>query len=61
MKIKKIVVLGSTGSIGTQALQVARTLGIDVVGISCNKNIKLLKEQIEKVAPKYIAVADEKA
>ena len=61
MKIKKIVVLGSTGSIGTQALQVTGTLGIDVVGISCNKNIKLLKEQIEKVAPKYIAVADEKA
>lgn len=61
MKIKKIVVLGSTGSIGTQALQVAETLGIDVVGISCNKNIELLKEQIKKVTPKYIAVADEKA
>ena len=61
MKTKKIVVLGSTGSIGTQALDVAETLGIDVVGISCNKNIKLLKEQIKKIKPKYVAVADEKA
>lgn len=61
MKTKKLVVLGSTGSIGTQALQVAESLGIDILGISCNKNIKLLKEQIKKIKPKYVAVADEKA
>lgn len=60
----KIAILGSTGSIGTQALEVVEDLkgikDIEVVGISGNSNIKLLEEQIRKFSPKYAAVSDEK-
>lgn len=59
----KVSILGSTGSIGTQALQVAEDLkgikDIEVVGISGNRNIKLLEEQIRKFKPKYAATFDE--
>ncbi len=61
----KISILGSTGSIGTQALEVAQelrgTFDIDVVAISGNKNIKLLEEQIRKFRPTFAAVSDETA
>ena len=60
----KIAILGSTGSIGTQALEVVEDLkgikDIEVVGISGNSNIKLLEEQIRKFSPKYAAVSNEK-
>ncbi len=59
----KVSILGSTGSIGTQALEVVSDLrgikDIDVVAISGNKNIKLLEEQIRKFKPKMAAVSDE--
>lgn len=58
MEKKKIVILGSTGSVGTQAIEVAKNLGINVIGISCNKNIEKLIEQIKEIKPKYIAVAN---
>ena len=60
-KKRKIVVLGSTGSIGTQTLDVIDSYSeqFEVVGISGNKNYKLLNEQIEKFNPKYCAIADE--
>lgn len=59
-KKKKIVILGSTGSIGTQTLDVIDSYSdrFEVVGISGNKNYKLLNEQIEKYRPKFCAVAD---
>lgn len=61
----KLSILGSTGSIGTQALEVADDLkglyDIEVVSVSGNKNIKLLEEQIRKYKPKYGAVYDEKS
>lgn len=61
----KVSILGSTGSIGTQALQVAEDLkgikDIEVVGISGNRNIKLLEEQIRKFKPKYAATFDEES
>lgn len=56
-----ISILGSTGSIGTQALQVAKNLGISVVAISANKNIKRLEEQARIFKPKFVAVYDEDA
>lgn len=56
-----ISVLGSTGSIGTQALQVAKNLGISVAAISANKNITLLEEQARIFNPKLVAVYDEDA
>ncbi len=58
---KDLVILGSTGSVGKQALDVCDHLGIRVVGISGRKNISALEEQIRKYKPAYCAVADEKA
>ena len=59
----KLVILGSTGSIGTQALEVVEELrgsfDIEVIGISGNRNLKLLEEQIRRFAPAYAAVPDE--
>lgn len=56
-----ISILGSTGSIGTQALQVAKNLGISVAAISANKNITLLEEQARIFNPELVAVYDEDA
>ena len=57
---KHITVLGSTGSIGTQALDVASFGGYTVDAIAFGKSGKLGEEQIRKYAPKYDAVGDEK-
>lgn len=55
---KKITILGSTGSIGTQALQVLEKLQgkFEVVALSAGNNIPLLSEQIEKFKPKKVSV-----
>ena len=45
---ENICILGSTGSIGTQALEVADELNINVVSLSANKNISLLEKQIRR-------------
>jgi 1-deoxy-D-xylulose-5-phosphate reductoisomerase len=52
-------VLGSTGSIGTQTLDVARGLGISVCALAANRNIRLLEEQIREFRPTLAAVFDE--
>lgn len=57
----KVIVLGSTGSIGRQALDVAEHLGLRIIAITGNKNIKLLEEQARHFLPQAVAVADEKA
>lgn len=57
---KRISILGSTGSIGTQTLDVVRNLGIEVVGLSANSNIDLLEEQIYEFRPRAVAVGNEK-
>lgn len=59
--VKNLSILGSTGSIGTQSLDVARTLGIGVTAIAANRNIKLLEEQAREFSPRLVAVADENA
>lgn len=61
--MKKIAILGSTGSIGTQTLEVARTNGdIEVLALSANNNIRLLEEQIREFHPRLAAVwSEEKA
>ena len=61
IKNRKIIVLGSTGSVGTQALDVAVHHGIKVVGISGSRSVGKLEEQIRTFRPEYCAVADEKA
>ena len=60
--MKKILILGSTGSIGTNALELIRNNRekYEVVGISGNKNIELLKKQIEEFKPRSIYVGVEK-
>ena len=61
--MKKIAILGSTGSIGTQTLEVVRENGdIEVLGLAAGNNIKLLEEQIREFHPKLVAVwTEEKA
>jgi 1-deoxy-D-xylulose-5-phosphate reductoisomerase len=59
--MKKISILGSTGSIGTQTLDVVRKNRdkFEVVAISANSSINLLLEQIKEFRPKYVAVYNE--
>ncbi len=61
--MKKIAILGSTGSIGTQTLEVARNNGdLEVVSLAAGSNIKKLEEQIREFRPKTAAVwSEEKA
>lgn len=54
----RLVVLGSTGSIGRQALEVARWLGLRVVGLVAGKNLEALVEQIHSFKPEAVS-ADE--
>lgn len=59
--MKKIAILGSTGSIGTQTLDVVeRNDDLQVVGIAAGSNIRMLEEQIRRFHPKLAAVGDEK-
>ncbi|AFL69777.1 1-deoxy-D-xylulose-5-phosphate reductoisomerase [Sulfurospirillum barnesii] len=55
-----MVLLGSTGSIGLNALLIAKRFGIEVEALVAGKNIALLNEQIKEHHPKYVAIADEK-
>lgn len=61
--MKKISILGSTGSIGTQTLDVVRKNRdkFEVVAISANSSINLLLEQIKEFKPKYVAVYNEES
>ena len=56
---KNISVLGSTGSIGTQTLDVADKLGLRVCALAAAKNIELLEQQARKYNPKLAVVFDE--
>ena len=56
---KKIAILGCSGSIGTQALDVCRLHGISVEAISVNTDIAKAEEQIREFAPAFCAVTDE--
>jgi 1-deoxy-D-xylulose-5-phosphate reductoisomerase len=52
---KRVVVLGSTGSIGTQTLDVCRWRGYRVVGLVAGKNLELLFQQIAQFHPEAVA------
>ncbi len=58
---KSISLLGSTGSIGTQALDVARKHGFEIKALAGGRNIELLEKQAREFCPKMVAVYDEKA
>ena len=55
-----MVVLGSTGSIGVQTLEICEAADISVEAISCAKNVELLNAQIAKFRPKFVCVGSEK-
>nr|WP_294530252.1 1-deoxy-D-xylulose-5-phosphate reductoisomerase [uncultured Blautia sp.] len=60
--MKKIAILGSTGSIGTQTLDVVRAnKDIQVLGISAGRNILKLEEQVREFHPRLVAVWDEQS
>ena len=59
--MKTITILGSTGSIGTQALEVIDGLDYRVLALAAGKNTARAEEQIRKYKPKYAAMADEAA
>ena len=55
---KYITILGSTGSIGTQSLDVCREQGIRVEALSAHSNVKLMEAQVREFNPKFAALAD---
>ena len=55
---KRITLLGSTGSIGTQSLDVIRAQGYEVFGLAANRSADLLLRQIAEFRPKAVAVVD---
>ncbi|WP_459813842.1 1-deoxy-D-xylulose-5-phosphate reductoisomerase [Campylobacter concisus] len=55
-----VVILGSTGSIGKNALNLCEKFGVEVEALSCAKNVDLLNEQILNFKPKFVCVGDEK-
>lgn len=57
---KTITLLGSTGSIGTQALDVARAHGIKIKALAAGKNAELLEAQAREFKPSTVALSDEK-
>ena len=56
---KNVCILGSTGSVGTQAIEVVRERGYRLTGLCADRNITLLEEQIREFHPLYCAVRDE--
>ncbi len=59
IKNRNISILGSTGSIGTQTLDVVRKLGLNITALSAHGSIDLLEEQIREFKPEVAAVVDE--
>ena len=58
---RKITVLGSTGSIGRQSLDVIAACGMEAVALAANSNAKRMEEQARQFKPSIAALADEKA
>ena len=58
---ENLSILGSTGSIGTQTLDVARSLDIKVSAITASTNVKAVEEQVREFKPKLAVMFDEKA
>jgi len=57
---KKVVILGSTGSVGSQCLEIIRRFpdNFSVLGLSAGNNLKLLKDQIQEFNPKYYSISN---
>ena len=60
--MKKIAILGSTGSIGTQTLEIVREQGgLEVVALAAGRNAKLMEAQVREFRPKIACMWDEEA
>ncbi len=59
--MKKIAILGSTGSIGTQTVDILPSVDAEVVALTTNKRINLLEEQARALHPKMVCAFDEDA
>lgn len=58
--MKKIAIIGSTGSIGTQTLEVVRAnKDLEVVALAAGNNIELLEKQAREFKPQYVCIASE--
>ena len=58
---RKVTVLGSTGSIGRQSLEVIAACGMEAEALAANSSVSLMEEQARRYRPKLAALADEKA
>ena len=58
---KRISILGSTGSIGTQSLEVIEACGMEVAALTANSSVKLMEEQARKFRPELAVLMDEAA
>ncbi len=58
---QKVTVLGSTGSIGRQSLEVIAACGMEATALAANSSVKLMEEQARRFRPAIAALADEKA
>ncbi|HHY62803.1 MAG TPA: 1-deoxy-D-xylulose-5-phosphate reductoisomerase, partial [Firmicutes bacterium] len=56
-----ICILGSTGSVGVQSLEVARSLGLKVSGLSAYSEVELLAEQARQFGPAMVGIGDVRA
>ena len=57
---KRISVLGSTGSIGRQSLEVIAAGGMEVAALTANSSVKLMEEQVRQFHPELAVLMDEK-
>ena len=60
-KRRRVAVLGSTGSVGKQAIEVIRSLGFGLDAVCAGSDEKRLEEQIREFSPRFAALADEEA
>lgn len=60
--MKNVAIIGSTGSIGTQTLEIARAnKDINICALSCGSNIELIEKQAREFKPRLVGIWDEKA
>ena len=59
--MKQIVILGSTGSIGTQAVEVCKNIGYRVIGLSAHRDVDALEQQARELLPRYAVLSDKNA
>jgi 1-deoxy-D-xylulose 5-phosphate reductoisomerase len=59
--MRSVCILGSTGSVGVQSLDVARSLGLKVSGLSAYSNVELLAAQARQFSPTMVAIGDIRA